>query len=154
MRFMHLMLAVSALAILAGSDVIAQDQPPAKGVVAVRQATMKANGGHMAAIKAILTEYPDAMGQVTYHAAAVRDVAAYIPTLFPAGSDQPPTAALPPVWGDPAGFKAAADKAEVLARRLVDAANGQDAQATLAAFATLGKEGCGGCHDTFRKKER
>jgi cytochrome c556 len=26
-------------------------------------------------------------------------------------------------------------------------------QATLAAFAALGKEGCGGCHETFRKKQ-
>jgi cytochrome c556 len=28
-----------------------------------------------------------------------------------------------------------------------------DVKATLAAFAALGKEGCGGCHETFRKKQ-
>ena len=39
-------------------------------------------------------------------------------------------------------------------RQLVDAAKGGDAKATLAAFAALGKEGCGGCHQTFRKKEQ
>lgn len=153
MRLRNLVLAGTALAILAGTDVVAQDQPQAKGVVAVRQATMKANGDHMAAIKAILTEYPDALKQVAYHAAAIRDSAEFTPTLFPPGSDQPPTAALPPVWSDQAGFKAAADKSEVLAQKLVDAANGGDAQATMAAFATLGKEGCGGCHTTFRKKQ-
>jgi cytochrome c556 len=30
---------------------------------------------------------------------------------------------------------------------------GGDVPATLATFAALGKEGCGGCHETFRKKE-
>ena len=54
----HLTLAVAAVGIAAATVVLAQDQPKATGVVAVRQATMKANGDHMAAIKAILTEYP------------------------------------------------------------------------------------------------
>ena len=39
-----------------------EDQPKATGVVAVRQAAMKANGDHMTAIKAILTEYPQLIG--------------------------------------------------------------------------------------------
>ena len=58
------------------------------------------------------------------------------------------------IWTDQAGFKAAAEKAEGLAEKLTEAAKGGDAQATLAAFAALGKEGCGGCHETFRKKDR
>ncbi len=74
--------------------------------------------------------------------------------MFPPGSDQQPTAALPVIWTDQAGFKAAAEKAEGLAEKLAEAAKGGDAQATLAAFAALGKEGCGGCHETFRKKDR
>ena len=72
--------------------------------------------------------------------------------MFPPGSDQQPTDALPVIWSDQAGFQAAAEKAEGLAEKLAEAAKGGDPQATLAAFAALGKEGCGGCHETFRKK--
>jgi cytochrome c556 len=145
--------AVLVLGMLGAGDVLAQDQPKATGVVAVRQAAMKANGDHMAAIKAILTEYPELIGQVEFHAEAVKETAEYAPTMFPPGSSQPASWALPTVDSDQAGFKAAAEKAEKLAEKLVDSAKGGDAQATLAAFAALGKEGCGGCHQTFRKKD-
>ena len=70
-----------------------------------------------------------------------------------ASKTSPATSALPAVWSDQAGFKAAAEKAEGLAEKLAAAAKSGDPQATLAAFAALGKEGCGGCHQTFRKKE-
>ena len=74
--------------------------------------------------------------------------------MFPPGSDQQPTAALP---GDlersGRASRRRAEKAEGLAEKLAEAAKGGDAQATLAAFAALGKEGCGGCHETFRKKD-
>jgi cytochrome c556 len=150
----QLTLGIALLGVVAGTAVLAQEEgPPATGVVAVRQATMKANAGHAGAIKSILSEYPQALSQVAYHAAAIRDSSEHVPSLFPAGSDEPPTQALPAVWSDQAGFKAAADKTEVLAQKLVDAARTGDAQATTAAFATLGKEGCGGCHTTFRKKQ-
>jgi cytochrome c556 len=150
----HFMIAAAALGVLGATAVPAQDdKPKATGVVAVRQATMKANGDHMGAIKAILTESPDLIGQVEFHAEAIKEAAEYTPAMFPAGSDQPASWALPPVWSDAAGFKAAAEKSEDLAGKLADAAKGGDPKATLAAFATLGKEGCGGCHQTFRKKD-
>ena len=40
-----------------------------------------------------------------------------------------------------------------LAGKLAAAAGSGDQAATLAGFATLGKDGCGGCHETFRKKK-
>jgi cytochrome c556 len=148
----QLTLAIATLGIIAGTAVLAEDQK-ATGVVAVRQATMKANGDHMTAIKAILTEAPDLVGQIEFHAEAIQETAEYTPAMFPAGSDQQPTWALPVIWTDQAGFKAAAEKAEGLAGKLADAAKSGDVNATLAAFAALGKEGCGGCHGTFRKKD-
>ena len=63
---------------------LAQDQPKATGVVAVRQAAMKANGDHMAAIKAILTEYPQLIGHVEFHAEAIKETAEYAPGHVPA----------------------------------------------------------------------
>jgi cytochrome c556 len=131
----------------------AQQEPEAKGAVAVRQNTMKAMGGHSGAIQKILTEQPDLASQVPVHAEAIAGIARIIPAMFPDGTDQAPTAALPPVWNDRAGFQAAADKALQLAGRLSETAKGGDQRATLAAFAQLGKEGCGGCHETYRKKQ-
>lgn len=148
----RLILAVVTLGVLGGSIAGAQEEK-ATGVVAVRQAAMKANGDHMTAIKAILTEYPELLAQVEYHADAIKESAEYTPAMFPPGSDHSPTSALPPVWSDATGFKAASEKAEGLAEKLADAAESGDAKATLAAFATLGKDGCGGCHSTFRKKD-
>jgi cytochrome c556 len=133
-----------------GAAVKAQDQK-ATGVVAVRQATMKANGDHVTAIKTILTEYPQLQDQIPFHAMAIEQALGHVPALFPPGSDQQPTYALPTIWQDQAGFRAAADKAAGLAGKLLDTAKGGDQKATLAAFAALGKEGCSGCHQNFRK---
>jgi cytochrome c556 len=128
-------------------------QEGAKGVVAVRQATMDANAKHMNAVKAILTEDPQLLRHVAFHAEAIAEAAEYVPEMFPEGSTQPPTAALPAIWDKPDQFKQAAERAHGLADKLAETSRGGDAQATLAAFAALGKEGCGGCHETFRKKE-
>src|SRR5262245_39843172 len=97
-------LAVEVVGIAVGTAVLAQDQPKATGVVAVRQAAMKANGDHMAAIKAILTEYPQLLSHVEFHVEAIKETVEYAPELFPPGSDQQPTWALPAVWSDQAGF--------------------------------------------------
>ena len=107
----------------------------------------------MAAIKSILTEYPQALDQVQSHAQAIQADVEHTVALFPEGSSQPASAALPAVWSDQAGFKTAAQKADQLAGKLIEASKGGDAKAMLAAFADLGKNGCGGCHETFRKKE-
>ena len=153
MRSGILAVAVATAGLMAGTAVLAQDEPKATGIVAVRQATMKANGAHMAAIKAILTEDPALIDQVEFHAEAIEAAAGHTPALFPPNSSQPASWALPTVDSDQAGFKAAADKTHELAEKLAEAADGSDAKAMLAAFAALGKEGCGGCHQTFRKKD-
>src|SRR3954471_12823695 len=80
----------------------------AKGVVAVRQATMEANGKHMSAIKAILTEYPQLVCDVVFHADAIAEAAEYAPGMFLKGSTQQPTDALPAIWDKNGEFKQAA----------------------------------------------
>ena len=107
----------------------------------------------MSAIKAILPEEPQLLSHVAFHAEAIAEAAEYVPEMFPSGSTQPPTDALPVIWEKQDQFKQAAERAHELAQKLAETAKGGDAKATQAAFATLGKEGCGGCHETFRKKE-
>lgn len=142
----------AALVAALGADAAAQE-PEAKGAVAVRKSTMEAMGGHSGAIQKILTEQSDLISQVPLHADAIADISRITPAMFPDGTDQPPTAALPPVWADKAGFQAASDRSEQLATRLSETAKGGDQRATLAAFAQLGREGCGGCHQTYRRRD-
>ena len=135
------------------ASLAAAQQEGAKGVVAVRQATMDANAKHMSAIKAILSEDPQLIKLVAFHAQAIAEAAEYVPEMFPPGSTQTPTAALPVIWDKQDQFKQAAERAHGLAGKLAETSQGGDVKATLAAFAALGKEGCGGCHETFRKKQ-
>ena len=151
-RAKRLVLSTAAIS-LALASLAAAQQEGAKGVVAVRQATMDANAKHMNAVKAILTEDPQLLKHVAFHAQAIAEAAEYVPEMFPQESTQPPTAALPAIWEKPDQFKQAAERAHGLAGKLAEASQGGDVQAALAGFAALGKEGCGGCHETFRKKE-
>ena len=150
MRLRHVLLSFVAVGVTVTAAIAADKD--AKGIVAVRQNVMDAQGSHMNAIKAILTEDPQSIKLVAAQASSIADTTATIPDMFPKGSDQPPTNALPAVWDKQDEFKAAAQKVHDLAQKLADTAKGGDPKATLAAFGALGKEGCGGCHETFRKK--
>jgi cytochrome c556 len=147
-KIVVLLAGVAALGVVG----LATAEEKATGIVAVRQMTMKANGDHMGAIKAILTEEPQLVKRVAWHAEALAESAEYTAELFPEGSDKPTSNALPAVWSDQKGFAAAGARAENLAKKLKEAASAGDVKAAQAAFAALGKEGCGGCHETFRKK--
>jgi cytochrome c556 len=147
-------LALAALCVSATSLAVAQEKKKATGVVAVRQLTMKANGDHTAAIKTILTETPELTRQVAFHAEAIAESLETVPEIFPEGSTQEPTEALPTIWQKPDEFKQAASRAKDLAMRLASAAETGDTKATLAAFGSMGKDGCSGCHQTFRKPQK
>jgi cytochrome c556 len=138
-----------AAAAMIGSAVVAQEK--ATGVVAYRQSVMKANGAHMGALQVALTDQKQLLKNAAYHAEAIKEAVEYVGEAFPAGSTQASNA-LPAVWENSAGFAAAAKKAEELAEALAQALESGDAAASLAAFQALGKDGCGGCHTTFRKK--
>ncbi|MCB2053454.1 MAG: cytochrome c [Geminicoccaceae bacterium] len=133
------------------TGVPAQDAPT--GIVGLRQATMKTLGAHMGALKAILTDQTEMVDQVPMHARAIGDVAGHIPVLFPEGSTDPESDALPAIWEDKADFDSHAEKLSELVAALAETAEGGDVQASLAAFGQMGKEGCGGCHETYRKKD-
>ncbi|XOV86013.1 MAG: c-type cytochrome [Pseudomonadota bacterium] len=111
-----------------------------------REGVMKAIGGHMSSMGAILRGrvHSDEFG---LHANAMADLAKVAPGVFPAGSGGPKTEALPAIWEKPAEFSAAMDKFVSAANGIADAANngGQIGPAMQA----LGQS-CKGCHDNFR----
>jgi cytochrome c556 len=94
-----------------------------------------------------------AKGTTPFDAAAAKtqlqilvDGAAKIPTMFPAGSNTPPTLALPTVWSDSTGFSAAAAK---LGKDATAAQGATDAASFTAAYQTVQGD-CGACHKVYR----
>ena len=72
--------------------------------------------------------------------------------LFPPGSDQGDTKALPAVWSDRKGFDDASHNLVTQATALADtAAAGKSPDEVKTAFGNMGKA-CGGCHNTYRAK--
>ena len=121
-------------------------------MIAQRKALMDLQGATATGIQAALKAGD--LATVAKLAGALHSSAAVIPTFFEKGSgpEAGNTKALPVIWEKPDDFKAAAMKLGTGADKLVEAAKGGDAAATGAAFAEMGKNGCGGCHGTFRAK--
>jgi len=124
--------------------------------IQTRQATMKAIGGAFGGVLVKMVK-----GEIPYDAAAAKAAAATmveksggidIAALFPPGSDKGgDTAALPKVWSDPAGFKAAMDKLKTtVAAQAPNTDKGLDA--LKGAVGEIGKT-CKGCHDDFRAQK-
>jgi cytochrome c556 len=120
-----------------------------------RQATMKEQGADLQKVKAYIDGKGD-LAQAKAGAADLTQTTKKIPELFPPGTDGPnPTGdyvAKPVIWTDWNKFLEAQKTAAAKADALAVAVNGGDKAAIEAAFADLGKNGCGGCHTNFREK--
>jgi cytochrome c556 len=116
--------------------------------IKARRAIMKANGAAIGAlVKMVKGETPfDASAakaalQTIHNSAAIAD-------LFPEGSGQGDTNALPKIWTDPAGFQAALGK--LIAADDAQLANPPaDVDNIKAALGALGPA-CTGCHNAYR----
>jgi cytochrome c556 len=69
--------------------------------------------------------------------------------MFPEGSDQGDTKALPVIWSDFDGFVAALGVAQEAAAQVLAAAEAGDSAAYGSALQALG-QACGGCHGKYR----
>ena len=125
-------------------------------IVVKRQDAMKGLGGAMKAIGESLGSGSPDSALIVEKATAIGDAADVIPSLFPDGTGldaiEGRVGAKPEIWQDWAGFETAAMNLGTYADALVAAAQTGDAAAMQAAFDTLGKDGCGGCHSKFRQK--
>jgi cytochrome c556 len=132
-------------------------QNDAAAIIVQRQGLMKSQGDHAAAINGFVEEDKGTVEDVAKRAADLQRRSSEIAALFPAGTgiddNVAKTAAKMDIWARPDEFKAAAANLGDLAGALWAAAAGGDKQQVADAFAKLGKEGCGGCHQTFRQKE-
>ena len=146
-----------AAAIVAGSvycgPARAQD---AAAAVEARQATMKAQGKDMSAIKGYIDDKSDLAAAQAAGADLVTQIAK-VPTLFPKGTsmaDLPGKSyAKPVIWTEMDKVEAHAKTASDKAAALNTALKGGDKAAITAAFGDMGKNGCGACHEPYREKK-
>ena len=145
--------AAAAIVVAAAAGLgLAQDK---ETVLKEREATMKEQGKDIGAVKAYLDGKGD-LAQAKTGAANLTQTTKKIPQLFPAGTGGPSPdgdyVAKPEIWTDWNKFLDAQKTAAAKADALLVAVNGGDKSAIEAAFNDLGKNGCGGCHTTFREK--
>jgi cytochrome c556 len=144
-----IILGLAVMGTVACGSVIAQ----AQDVYKEREALMKGFGQRMNVIKGVVAENKGSLPDAQVAAQEIAANAEKIPSMFPAGTNAGESEALPVIWERTSEFEAKAQGMEELAAKLAAAAGTGDPTATLAAFGALGKEGCGGCHEVFRKKK-
>jgi len=132
------------------SPVAATDDP--ENVIKYRKQVMVANASHITSIFSTLKGETSYGGHIAAHARAISDGAVMMPDIFPQGSGDGDTAALPLIWEDWPMFEAAAIALKTAADDLANAAGTGDMAAIGAAAVAVGKA-CGGCHEPFRKKK-
>jgi cytochrome c556 len=142
-----------ALALGAGFTANAVAQAKPETLVKQRQAAMTLQGKYWGPLGGM------AQGKVPYNANIVARNAEYLEVLaklpwdgFDASTQGQKSAALPEIWKDAAGFKAAQDKLQSEIGKLVAAVKGGNEAAVKAQLADVGKS-CGGCHQKFRQKQ-
>jgi cytochrome c556 len=149
-----LVLAATLTILLGGTNgsAVAQDN---ETVLKNRQATMKEQGTDLQNIKAYLDGKAD-LEKAKSSAVNLTQTTKKIPELFPPGtagrSPDGDYEAKAEIWSDWNKFLDAQKTAAAKADILLVAVSGGDKTKIEAAFNDLGKNGCGGCHTTFREK--
>jgi cytochrome c556 len=140
-------------ALCAGVSLTASAQAKPDVLVKQRQAAMTLQGKYFGPLGGM------AQGRVPFNAEVVARNAGYLEALskmpwdgFDASTSGEKTKALPAVFSDAAGFKAAGENLQGAVTKLVAAAKGGNEAAIKAAIGDVGKT-CGGCHEKFREKQ-
>jgi cytochrome c556 len=135
-----------ALAMPAGAETSAEN------AIKYRHAVMDAMAGHTSAFSMIAFGMVDHPEFLQSHANALADAGAQLKILFPEGSGEGETDALPAIWEEPEKFAASIEEAEKATAALSDAAASGDRKAIVGAFKALGQS-CKGCHESYREEE-
>jgi len=135
-----------------GGVALAQDK---ETVIKNREALMKGQGKDLGSVKA----YIDGKGELAQAEAGATGLAQStnkIAEAFPPGtggtSPDGKYATKPAIWSDWNKFLDAQKSAHTKAEALLVAVKSGDKAKIETAFGEMGKNGCGGCHETFREK--
>ena len=156
-----LITAGSVLALLVAATLPASAADDPANVVKYRQTLMKATGAHLGMVASVVKGEVSFTDEIPGNAAALVTISQMLVSnlqqLFPEGTDEAggfETAALPAIWQNWSGFEAAATKFEEEVTKFAEVAQGGDMATIGPALGALGKNGCGGCHEDFRKKKQ
>ena len=86
------------------------------------------------------------------HADGIRAMSTIVPKVFPEGSGDGKTGALPAIWEKPAEFKIVLNKFVAAANEMAEAVDSGEMSAIGPAIQKLGGS-CKGCHDDFRASD-
>jgi cytochrome c556 len=142
---------------LGGAVALAADEPA--NVIKYRKAIMSANGGHMGALAGMAKGEVTFTDEAAFHAEALNQLSQNLERLFPEGTGKDQTEeesdALLVIWEKPDEFRQAIQKLQEESAKLAEltASGSFDQVAFAQQIGQLGKQGCGGCHETFREKD-
>ena len=126
-----------------------------EATIKYRQGHLAAMGGHTNAVLQLFGETKIPAERMASHARALvkltHDLEADLAAMFPEGSGEGKTDALPKIWSDWEGFSEAAAKAKKAGDDVAAALDAQDNAAFGAAMKAMGGA-CKGCHKKFRKE--
>jgi cytochrome c556 len=120
-------------------------------VIEYRQGVMKAIGGNMSSLAAVLVDGADYRANLARHARFIAEFLEDVPALFPEGSDFGETDALMAIWDEPAKFEERSADTHQAALRLLEAVERED-DTMATRFRELG-ESCRACHEDFRRRD-
>lgn len=122
-----------------------------------RQEFMEGLGDNLKVIRDFVKEGIGTTGDVAEAARKIGEQADEIPTLFPEGTGMHEvdieTGARPEIWEDPEDFAAKAESLREAALNFAEEAeqHGDDRASIGRGLATLGRDGCGACHQVYRE---
>jgi len=155
MRSSRLILAAAVLLAIGFAGAMSAPAADKEQVIKDRQAVMKAQGADMGAVKGFLDDKNDQAKAVAAATELVQSLVT-LTEVFPPGTAGPSPdgkfATKPDVWSDWDDFNVRRSTAAGKADGLMAATKTGDKAAIQAAFADLGKNGCGGCHGKFREE--
>lgn len=125
----------------------------ATGIIAERMAAMKNMGNELKAIGDMLAgNTPFDAAAMVQHSAVLHENCHRTTTMFPPGSIDHHSRALPAIWEKPDAFHEAMQRLHSATEAFVATATLGDRAALAVSFAEIGKI-CSGCHETFRSPE-
>lgn len=143
--------ALAALALSVPGQAFSFDEG-ADATIDYRQGVMRAVGGNVASVAAIVVDGADFRDNLAMHTQFLADSTRDIPALFPEGSDFGETDALSSVWEDPDKFAQRSRETHEAAVALHEAVGQGDSAEIGQRFRALGQS-CRSCHEDFRRRD-
>jgi cytochrome c556 len=130
---------------------VAGAETSTENAIKYRQAVMGSLAAHAETLSLMAFNKVEQNEFYQSHADALANGTAELKFLFPEGSGQGDTHALPEIWENPEDFSATRLKAEEAFAALREAVAGGNNKAIRSAFAAAGKT-CKGCHEKYREE--